>query len=131
MPRRKQEREAYWRNVLTRQSKSGLSVAGFCRQESIAQASFYWWRRLIRERDDALADKATNGRSDFGEGPKVPSFVPVHVEEVPDIGEHQPIRIRWPGGVGIDVPALTATRDITAVLQSLRDIVPLVDGAST
>ena len=56
MPRRKREREAYWRNVLTRQSKSGLSVATFCRQESIAQASFYSWRRTIRERLDQLDD---------------------------------------------------------------------------
>jgi len=129
MPRRKREREAYWRNVLTRQSKSGLSVATFCRQESIAQASFYSWRRTIRKRDGTLADKATDGYSNLGEGSKLPSFVPVRVEEASDAGRHQPIRIRWPSGVEIDVPALTSTRDITAVLQSVRDIVPLVDGA--
>ena len=130
MPRRKQERETYWRKVLTRQSKSGLSIAGFCRQESIAQPSFYAWRRTIRERDEAVAKIAENGRGDLGRGSKLPSFVPVCVEEVMSAaGQHQPIRVRWPGGVDIDVPASTSPRDITAVLQSVRDIVPLMDGA--
>ncbi len=130
MPRRKQEREAYWRNVLRRQSKSGLSVAEFCRQESIAQPSFYAWRRTFRERDGAVAQIAKNGRSDLGRGSKRPSFVPVRVEEVmPAAEEHHPIRIRWPGGVHIDVPASTSPHDITAVLQGVRDIVPLMDGA--
>ena len=81
------------------------------------------------ERDGELAKIAENGRSGLIQRPKVSSFVPVHVEEVNDLGGHQPIRIRWPGGVDIDVPALTSTRDITAVLHCVRDIVPLVDGA--
>lgn len=130
MPRRKQEREAYWRKVLRRQSKSGLSVAEFCRQESIAPASFYAWRRTIRERDGALADNAKHGRSDLGEGLRLPSFVPVRVKEVSDTtGQQQPIRIRWPGGVDIEVPVLTSARAVMAVLQGVRDIVPLLDGA--
>ena len=130
MSKRKQDRETYWRNILTRQSKSGLSIARFCRQESIAQPSFYAWRRTIRERDGAVAKFPANGRSDLGRGSKLPSFVPVRVEEVMSAaGQHQPIRIRWPGGVDIDVPASTSPRDITAVLQGVRDIVPLMDGA--
>ena len=127
MPRRKQEREAYWRGVLASQSTGGLSVAEFCRQESIAQASFYAWRRTIRARDGSSGSVPVNGRRVLGQESRVPSFVPVRVEGAM---KHEPIRIRWPGGVGIDVPALTSPRDITSVLQSVRDIAPLVDGAS-
>ena len=50
MPRRMDSsREAFWRKVLARQRGSGLSVKGFCQQEGLAVASFYYWKRRIRE----------------------------------------------------------------------------------
>ncbi|MBP7790472.1 MAG: transposase, partial [Zoogloea sp.] len=33
--------------MIVRQAGSGLSVADFCRRESISTASFYRWRRLL------------------------------------------------------------------------------------
>jgi hypothetical protein len=38
-----------WREVLRRQARSGLSVAAFCRRFRISQASFYAWRRKLRD----------------------------------------------------------------------------------
>ncbi|MCO6439039.1 MAG: hypothetical protein J5J06_18255 [Phycisphaerae bacterium] len=38
-----------WREILQRQSSSGLSVAAFCRRSRISQASFYTWRRRLRD----------------------------------------------------------------------------------
>jgi hypothetical protein len=38
-----------WREVLRRQAGSGLSVAAFCRRSRIPQASFYAWRRKLRD----------------------------------------------------------------------------------
>jgi hypothetical protein len=40
---------ARWREVFRRQAGSGLSVAAFCRWSRIPQASFYAWRRKLRE----------------------------------------------------------------------------------
>ncbi len=39
---------ARWREILWRQAGSGLSVAAFCRRSRIPQASFYAWRRKLR-----------------------------------------------------------------------------------
>ena len=36
-----------WQALIGRQAGSGLSVADFCRRESISTASFYRWRRLL------------------------------------------------------------------------------------
>ena len=36
-----------WQALIVRQAGSGLSVADFCRRESISTASFYRWRRLL------------------------------------------------------------------------------------
>jgi hypothetical protein len=40
---------ARWREIVRRQSRSGLSVAAFCRRSRIPPASFYFWRRKLRE----------------------------------------------------------------------------------
>lgn len=54
------EKESYWRDVLARQVSSGLSVRAFCRSQSIREASFYFWRRTLEERDREKAPTGTN-----------------------------------------------------------------------
>lgn len=41
------QRAKVWREVIRRQQASGLSIAQFCRQEGLAQASFYNWRKKL------------------------------------------------------------------------------------
>ena len=38
----------FWQSTLDRQQSSGLSVAAFCRQESLSDKTFYLWRRRLR-----------------------------------------------------------------------------------
>ena len=60
-------REPYWRLVLDRWNRSGLSGRAFCLAEGVSVPSFYWWRRELQRRDQpksaflpvhVLADKA-------------------------------------------------------------------------
>ena len=55
-------REPYWRQVLARWKRSGLSVRAFCGAEGLNPMTFYWWRRELARRDQPQ-----------------PSFLPVHV----------------------------------------------------
>ncbi|WP_406694558.1 IS66 family insertion sequence element accessory protein TnpA [Singulisphaera sp. Ch08] len=41
-------REPYWRLVLARWKRSGLSVRAFCLAEGVSAPSFYWWRRELQ-----------------------------------------------------------------------------------
>ena len=51
MARKKSEgRETLWRGILRRQAESGLSICRFCAVEGISEASFYAWRKKLRER---------------------------------------------------------------------------------
>ena len=61
-------KEAGWRDAITRQAKSRLSVKEFCKQNGLSEPSFYERRRTYRERD---ADRAATQ----------PAFVPVVVRE--------------------------------------------------
>ena len=55
-------RRSYWRTLLARWQRSGLSVRAFCREEGLSEPSFYLWRRKL--------DQAHNIK---------PTFIPVHV----------------------------------------------------
>jgi hypothetical protein len=58
--------ESYWRQVLARWQRSGLSVRAFCRAEDVNEPRFYWWRRKLGQTK-----------------PEEPAFVPVHVVAEP------------------------------------------------
>lgn len=58
-----QRKVQQWREVLRRFHASGLSVAGFCRQEQIAQASFYLWRKRLAQPAAAKEPVASAFRS--------------------------------------------------------------------
>ena len=48
-------REPYWRQVLARWKRSGLSVRAFCGAEGLNPMTFYWWRRELGRRDQPTA----------------------------------------------------------------------------
>jgi transposase-like protein len=39
----------YWRELIARQEQSGMTVQGFCAQQGVTEASFYGWRKQLRE----------------------------------------------------------------------------------
>ncbi|MEE4351335.1 MAG: transposase [Desulfatiglans sp.] len=45
----REERSAYWRNLVDQQKESGLSGAAFCREHHINAQRFYHWRRRFNE----------------------------------------------------------------------------------
>ena len=46
---------AQWQRLIERAERSPLSTAAFCRAESISTASFYLWRRRLREAIEATS----------------------------------------------------------------------------
>jgi transposase len=65
------EKQLQWRGIVGRQAKSGLSIREFCAKEEISQASFYAWRRRLRQEGKTSMpsedgehgiDKARHGR---------------------------------------------------------------------
>jgi|SRR5271168_3060908 len=71
-------KERFWRQVLRRWRRSGLSIRDFCAAESLAEPSFYSWRRTLADRDQqAAADTADPGNAARRDGQ--PLFVPLRV----------------------------------------------------
>ncbi|HWE03563.1 MAG TPA: hypothetical protein VG326_14250 [Tepidisphaeraceae bacterium] len=67
------KKESYWRERLSHQTRSGLTVRAFCEREALTESAFYFWRREIRRRDR----QAIGGRT-----PAL-AFVEVHAAPIP------------------------------------------------
>ena len=87
MARRKNgETERLWRDRVGRQAVSGLSIRQFCAQERIAPASFYAWRRRLKEGTDSAMQPpvAEPGRN---EPRKTREFIPLRLVDTPTAWE--------------------------------------------
>jgi hypothetical protein len=47
MSRSREERRGLWRQLITKQEQSGLSVRVFCRQHQTSEHSFHQWRKRL------------------------------------------------------------------------------------
>ena len=107
MPRKvSDEQKRFWRDLVERQTASGLTIAKFCAEAGVSQNSFYVWKKRLRT--TAPARQVTPVRRKHRRKKAVAkSLIPVQV--IPDVG-HQPptakaIEIAWPNGVALRIPA--------------------------
>ena len=64
------DKAARWREILSRQAGSGLSIRQFCAREGVSEPSFFAWRKKLgeRENDDTRTRKSRRGRDKTGNG---------------------------------------------------------------
>jgi len=99
------DQAARWQAIVARQSRSGLSVAAFCRAESLSAPIFYAWRRRLGGSPPA--------RPGARQAPAAPEqLLPVAVEARPTAA---PLRIFLPHGVCLEVGA-----DAASLAEALR-----------
>ena len=96
-----------WRERLGRFDQSELTIAQFCRLEGCSTASFYQWRRRLR---DAEIDNT-------------PAFVPVELDSSDlEIGAERTVQIDLPGGAIVRVPSGATVAEqrglIAAIVQA-------------
>ena len=120
--RRDLQKEAFWREAVSRQRHSGLGVRAFCEGEGLKATAFYFWRREIGRRD------AFTGRSGMRARvgrPPVPAFIelrPPSTASPAPIGAEAPIEVRLRHDrrvlirAGCDAALL---RQVLAVLEGL------------
>ncbi|MEX0713343.1 MAG: hypothetical protein WD278_13390 [Pirellulales bacterium] len=54
-PRRSRAKERFWRGHLARQAAGAFSIRAYCERHSLAEPSFYAWRRELARRDRAAS----------------------------------------------------------------------------
>lgn len=97
--KRRLKRE-YWRELIARQERSGMTVHAFCAQQSVTEASFYSWRKQLQ------ANRSV-------------SFALVE----PRDGEHRPAPVEFvlPSGERVQVAPGADAATLRMVLAVLRE----------
>lgn len=117
---RRAERERYWRGVVKKQQASGLSVAEFCRQNDVADALFYRWRRKLAELDERNEPPQEVGKSDReGRSEAAARFVPIELSPPPVSDRFEIIR---PDGLRVLVPAQFEGEALREILRALQEV---------
>ena len=75
-----QSRETFWRQVLKEQKTSGLNQTEFCRSKSLSPPTYFWWKRIIKERD-AKRRASNKARHSKREQADTSALIPVRVAE--------------------------------------------------
>lgn len=107
------QRQSYWADVVRRWREAGQSVRAFCRAEGLAESAFYFWRRELEHRSDAVSRQSASAASG-------PSFLPVRLVR-DDRAADQAIEIRLKHGRVVHVRAgfdRQALADVLAVLEA-------------
>jgi transposase-like protein len=92
-----------WKQLISEQQQSGLSVKAFCQKQGVGDALFYSWRkRIAEERSTRFALVATNGT----------------VASPPAL---QRLQLVLPSGERLEIPSSTDEATLRTVLGLLRE----------
>lgn len=100
-------KEVQWRKAIEGQASSGLTARAYCREQGLSEASFYGWRRKIRQQAGGVESI----------GP--PAFVPAVVTGT-SLGE-SPIVLELASGMVLKLPesiCVTRLAELVHILQS-------------
>jgi transposase-like protein len=104
------EREAFWRNPLTRRDTLRLTVGEACEQLGVSPASFYQWQRKLRE---------SERRPDRAAAPSTP-LVPVRIVNDRIVNDRVvELTLELPHGLRLRLPGRLRRDDARACLAGV------------
>ena len=106
------QREAFWRDLLTRHAASGCGVREFCLGQGVTPKQMYRWKARLRLRDQQQ-------RSDQKPPAQAPAFLPVLVQSPPEFSPAQ-ILIELRGGRMMHLAADMPPGQIAALVLALE-----------
>jgi hypothetical protein len=114
-PARSAARERFWRQQVSRQTRSKLTVREFCAQAGLSGPSFYAWRRELSQRDSGARLAEATAHTEPSAAPSSANFLPVTIGPA----AAGPIEVVLPSGLVIRVPAQDAAT-LRTVLELLE-----------
>jgi len=101
-------RAEYWREQIRSCESSGLSIAGYCRQQGFSASGYHWWKRRLRTCDASAASETAPVAGMFAEVPVALSVSEANSALEVVVRGGQVIRV-WPG---FDTETLARVLDV-------------------
>lgn len=112
-PQRNAEKERFWREAICRQRRSGQSVRGFCRNETLSEPSFYAWRRELKQRGVRQQVRHSQRRAE-----RRPAFVAVQLAAEAGPMTASAIELALPNGAVLRLPASIEPATVAAIVNA-------------
>ena len=93
---RERRSESAWREIVSRQAESGLSVQAFCEREGIKAASLYGWRSRLQQEAQG---KSSTGRTPRKPRSEKPTGEFIDLGALGSSGTRFEVRLGFGGGV--------------------------------
>jgi hypothetical protein len=119
-----------WRERITTQQASGQSIRAWCREHSLPEPAFYWWRRRL-----GLGPKLRIKRSPRRAAVKSLKFAEVVVDRAgaapsTSSGQAEPMCLRLGGGRELLLPASMPLQQVANLLRTIEGQPSANGGAS-
>jgi hypothetical protein len=79
--KKSKDKESLWREIMERQSASGVSIRRFCAAERISEPSFYFWRRKLRLQERERVPTPRKSTCPEQAPASAPMFIPLNLLE--------------------------------------------------
>jgi hypothetical protein len=114
----KAQKEAYWRDIVKRQARSGLSVRRFCAEEDISEPSFYGWRRKLagRGQEKVVTPNSRASRTGSANSSNRPAFIPLAVADPERV-----LEVIHPLGYRVRITGEVNAKSLRQVLDALEE----------
>jgi len=115
------EIERTWRERVSAWATSGLTARRYCREHGVSEASFYTWRRKLRQRDGAGTPGRgqKTSRDGAADPARTPTFLPVTVVGAPAQAQSAPIEIAHGSGATVRINSMPDAELLAAVFAAL------------
>ncbi len=114
--RSSEEKRAFWRMVIQLQGESGLPIREFCAREGVSQASFFAWRRKLRQGAPAAERHPPLEKNHAEDSPRL---VPVRLLEAKGAAA---VEVVSPSGLVLRVHDDAGTENVRRVLHLVHEI---------
>ena len=111
-----------WKAIITNQMASGLTAAGYCRQEDLPISTFFYWKRTIRQELIAQMDTQVS-KPAIVEVPLTVSETPLEEAQPAPPIEQNKLTLKW-ASVTLEVYPDTPQKLLRETLQTLREVFP-------
>lgn len=112
-----EEKRAFWRMVIQLQGESGLPIRKFCQREGVSQASFFAWRRKLRQEAGEAEGRSPAKDRDGEESPRL-----ARVRLLEGTGPAA-VEVVSPSGLILRVHDDAETENVRRVLHLVHEIV--------
>jgi transposase-like protein len=114
--KRNAQKEAYWREMVNRHARSGLSVSRFCAEQDISTASLYGWRKKLAQRaPKEVAPSSRPSRTRSADSANGQTFIPLAVSD-----SERTLEVVHPLGYRVRITGEVSAQSLKQVLDALE-----------